>query len=236
MTFDADLAARTVGFTAAGDDGVLTWHAGAAFDATGHPDASRPGSAIRRTIRSRCRCSRARCAPSCCGRARRPCRCGLRSTSTASAGAAAAALPAEALRLLLEGLRSIDSQVGTALEDLASALGMLRAPDDRGFRAIVAPVALFSDPAGWLRQAGVLSTVSGGPLDVGKVTDLLEAVKPFVGLAGTPRGVWPIADGVQLAVTAAGAGPTVVARRSTPRRGWPGWPGIHRSPRASPRG
>ncbi len=112
MTLDADLAARTLGFTASGNEGVLTWHVGAAFDATGAPDASRSGSAIRRTTRSRCRCSRARCAPSCCGRARRPCHCGPRSTSTASAGAAAAALPAEALRILLEGLRSIDNQVG----------------------------------------------------------------------------------------------------------------------------
>ena len=208
VTFDADLAARTVGFTAAGGDGVLTWHAGAAFDATGHPtfeaglgDPAHDPLAL--SVQSG------------------PVRAELLRTGAAPvslwpaldvdglAGAAAAAIPAEALRLLLEGLRSIDSQVGTALEDLASALGMLRAPDDRGFRAIVAPVQLFSDPAGWLRQAGVLSTVGGGPLDVGKVTDLLEAVKPFVGLAGTPRGVWPIADGVQLAVTAAGAGPTV---------------------------
>ena len=37
VTFDADLAAQTVGFTASGNDGVLSWHAGAAFDAAGNP-------------------------------------------------------------------------------------------------------------------------------------------------------------------------------------------------------
>jgi hypothetical protein len=199
VIFDANLAARTVSFTASGGDGVLTWHAGAAFDADGHPtfEAGLGGAAgdpLALSVQSG------------------PLRAELTVLGApvslwptldvdGLAGAAAAAVPAEALRLLLEGLRSIDNQVGTALDDLAAALGMLRPPDDRGYRAIVAPVALFSDPAGWLREVT--------SLDVGKVTDLLEAAKPFVGLAGTPRGVWPIADGVEIAVTAASAGPTV---------------------------
>ena len=34
-------------------------------------------------------------------------------------------------------------------------------------------------------------------------------MKPFVGLAGTPRGVWPITDGVQLSVTTGSSGPTL---------------------------
>ena len=55
----------------------------------------------------------------------------------------------------------------------------------------------------------MLSAVAGGPFDAARVTDLLEAIKPFVGLAGTPRGAWPIADGVQIAVTTAAAGPTL---------------------------
>ena len=200
VTFDADLAARTIGFTASGADGVVAWHAGTAFDASGHAtlevglgDPVHDPLAL--SIQSgpvRAQLLRQGGGP-----------VSLWPTLDVDGlvGAAAAAVPAEALRLLLEGLRSIDNQVGTALDDLADALGMLRPPDDHGFRAIVAPVQLFTDPAGWLREVT--------SLDVGKVTDLLEAVKPFVGLAGTPRGTWPIADGVQIAVTPGGAGPTV---------------------------
>jgi hypothetical protein len=200
LTFDADLAARTLAATTSGSEGVITWSAHVALDAAGAPtfsvglgDPAHDPLAL--SVQSgpvRAQLLRHGGAP-----------VSLWPTLDVDGlvGAATAAIPAEALRLLLEGLRSIDNQVGTALEDLAGALGMLRPPDDRGFRAIAAPVALFSDPAGWLREVT--------SLDVAKVTDLLEAVKPFVGMAGTPRGTWPIADGVQIAVTAGGAGPTV---------------------------
>jgi hypothetical protein len=200
LTFDADLTAGTVGVTASGNEGVLTWHASAAFGAAGAPSftvglGDPAHDALALSVQSgpvRAQLLRSGAAP-----------VALWPTLDVDglAGAAAAAVPAEALRLLLEGLRSIDNQVGTALDDLADALGMLRAADENGFRAIVAPVQLFSDPAGWLRQVT--------SLDVAKVTDLLEAVKPFVGLAGTSRGAWPITDGVQIAVTAGSAGPTV---------------------------
>jgi hypothetical protein len=208
VTFDADLAAQTVGFTASGNDGVLSWHAGTAFDAAGDPTfeaglGDPDSDALALSVQS---------GPLSAQLLRRggpPVALWPAPDVDGLAGVAAAAVPAEALRVLLEGLRSIDNQVGSALEDLASALGMLRAPDARGFRAIAAPVALFSDPAAWLRQAGVLSAVAGGPFDAARVTDLLEAIKPFVGLTGTPRGVWPIADGVQIAVTTAAAGPTL---------------------------
>jgi large repetitive protein len=208
VTFDADLAAQTVGFTASGSDGVLSWHAGAAFDATGHPTfeaglGDPDSDALALSVQSGPLSAQLR------QRGGPPVALWPTPDVDGLARVAAVAVPAEALRVLLEGLRSIDNQVGSALEDLASALGMLRAPDARGFRPIAAPVALFSDPAAWLRQAGVLSAVSGGPFDAVRVTDLLEAIKPFVGLAGTPRGAWPIADGVQIAVTTAAAGPTL---------------------------
>ena len=122
---------------------------------------------------------------------------------------AAAAVPAEALRVVLEGLRTIQTGLGTTLDDLASALGMLAPADGTGHRAVLAPLRLFEDPAGWFTQGGVLSTVTGGPFDAERVIDLLEALKPFVGLDGTPRGAWPIADGLQVTATAAAAGATV---------------------------
>src|SRR6185437_9826026 len=64
---------------------------------------------------------------------------------------AAAAVPAEALRVLLEALRTVDTGVGAALDDLSDALGMLKAADANGVRAIAAPLGLFEDPVGWFR-------------------------------------------------------------------------------------
>jgi large repetitive protein len=118
-------------------------------------------------------------------------------------------VPAEAVRVVLEGLRTIDTGLGTALDDLASALGMLAPADSTGHRAVLAPLRLFDDPAGWFTRGDALSVVAGGPFDAERVIDLLEALKPFVGLDGTPRGVWPIADGLQVTATSTAAGATV---------------------------
>ena len=79
-------------------------------------------------------------------------------------------------------------------------------------RAYVAPVQLFEDPVGWFKR-GILSAIVGGPFDTTKIIDLLEALKPFVGLAGTPRGVWPVTAGVELSVTAGGDRADARARR-----------------------
>ena len=191
------------------------------------PARSRPGSAIRRTIRLRCRCSRARCARSCCARARRPCPlwpaldvdglAGGRGRGDPGGGAAAPARrPAQ------------HRQPGRARRwtTWPSALGMLRAPDDRGSGRSSRRCSCSSDPAGWLRQAGVLSTVGGGPLDAG------QGHRPARGGQAVRR-AWPgrhAASGRSPTACSSpspprGAGPTVVARRSTPRHGWPGWPG-----------
>jgi hypothetical protein len=121
----------------------------------------------------------------------------------------ASAVPAEALRLVLEGLRSVDLGVGTILDDLCAALGLLGPPDGSGHRAVRAPVALFDDPGAWFTRAGVLTTSDGGPLQLNSLVDLLEAVKPFVGLSGTPHGTWPIVAGIDVAVAASAAGPTI---------------------------
>ena len=183
LTVDADFAAKTLGFTASGS-GLISWSAGVSFDGTGHPsvhadlgDVSHDAFAV--TLQSG------------------PLRAALVRGGAADVQLwpapdvdglgrfAAAAVPAEALRVVLDGLRTIEAGLGTALDDLAGALGMLAAADEAGHRAIIAPVRLFDDPGGWF--AGVLA-VSGGPFDAERVIDLLEALKPFVGMDGTPRG------------------------------------------------
>jgi hypothetical protein len=120
-----------------------------------------------------------------------------------------AALPAEALRVLLVAARRIDDPLlRDALDALTSALGLLKPPDAQGVRAIAAPVRLLEDPAAWFRS-GVLDLSPGGALDADRIIDLLEAVKPFIGLAGTPRGTWPIVPGITLATTSGSDGPTI---------------------------
>jgi hypothetical protein len=205
LTVDADFAAKTLGFTASGS-GLITWSAGVSFDGAGHPslhaglgDASHDAFAVTalsgplrvQLVRAGAADVQLWPAPDVNGLGR----------------FAAAAVPAEALRVVLDGLRTIDAGVGTALDDLAAALGMLSAPDDTGHRAILAPVRLFDDPGGWF--AGALATTVGGPFDAERVIDLLEALKPFVGMAGTPRGTWPIADGLAVSAAAAASGPAV---------------------------
>ena len=207
LTVDGDFAAKTIGVTASGD-GLIAWSAGVSFDSAGHPsvqaglgDATRDAFAI--TAQSG------------------PPRAELIRPGAAAVELwpspdvdglgrfAVAAVPAEALRVVLEGLRTIQTGLGTALDDLASALGMLAPADGTGHRAVLAPLRLFDDPAGWFTQGGVLSAVTGEPFDAERVIDLLEALKPFVGLDGTPRGTWPIADGLQVTATSTAAGATV---------------------------
>lgn len=122
-------------------------------------------------------------------------------------GYAEAALPAEAVRLVLGAVRALDAPVGLAIDSLAAALGVLGPADGGGGRRpILAPVALFDDPGAWLRRH-VLA--GGGGLIVAGAVDLLEALKPFLRLTGTPRGHWPVVAGVDLTVTAGATGPTI---------------------------
>jgi len=65
---------------------------------------------------------------------------------------------------------------------------------------------LFGDPGGWFRHH-VLG--DGTTLDPDLVIDVLEAIKPFVGLADTQRGIWPIVPGVSLHAEASGGGALV---------------------------
>jgi hypothetical protein len=209
VTADVDLGARTVGATAMGQEGLLAWRAGVAFDGVGTPTVSLglgdpAADAFALSVESS------------------PLRAELVRPSGVPtvvlwpvpdldglARLALTAIPAEAIRVLLEGLRRIDTQLGLALESLADALGMLKAADAHGFRAMASPLGLFEDPGRWFRQAGVLSLVSGGPLDSEKITDLFESLKPFVGFAGSPRGQWPIVDGVTVLSASGGSGPTL---------------------------
>ncbi len=209
LTADIDVGARTVGFTATGSEGLLPWHVSCTFTPGGVPtfavglgDVATDAFALTAVSGPlRVRLDR--------GAGGAPVSLWPTVDVEGLGRLAAAAVPAEALRLVIEGLRHIQNDLGTALDDLCAAVGLLRPPDDAGHRAVIAPVRLFEDPAGWLKNAGVLAVVAGGPFDVERLIDLLEAIKPFVGQGGTPRGVLPVAPGLQVGVTTAPQGPSV---------------------------
>jgi large repetitive protein len=208
LAVDADMGARTIGITASGSEGILPWQVGTAVDAAGHVSVSaglgdQAHDPFALSIQSG------------------PMRAQLVRPGNLApiavfptpdidglVGLAAVAVPAEATRVLLEALRDVDTGVATALDTIADVVGPLGPPDSHGVRPYIAPVQLFTDPVGWFKD-GVLSATNGGSFDTTKVVDLLEAVKPFIGLDGTPRGVWPITDGVQVTVTAGATGPTL---------------------------
>jgi large repetitive protein len=208
LTAQGNLTARTIGFSAAGDDGLLHWNAGVSFDAAGHPTLS-AGIGDPKTdafaLEVQSGPARAQLLRPGGGN---PVALFPTPDIDGLAKLAAAAVPAEAVRLILEALRGISTGLGAALDALTDALGMLKPPDAQNHRAIACAVGLFEDPAAWFKQAGVLS-LGGGALDTTKVVDLLEALKPFIGLAGTPRGTWPVTQGVTVTVSPAADGPNV---------------------------
>ena len=114
-------------------------------------------------------------------------------------------LPAEATRLVLDAVRGLDPVVSAAVDALASGLGVLGPATAAGRRRIIAPLALFRDPGGWLRG----HVFGGSTLDPDRVIDLFESIKPFVGLVGSPRGHWGLVNGVALEVRASGGGATI---------------------------
>ncbi len=190
VSADADLAAGTVGFTAAAGDGLLAWSAGASFDSAGHPsftiglgDAATDPFAL--SVGS---------APHPYAELVRPGGrppIGLFPTLDVDglAQLALAAIPAEAVRVLLEGLRRIDDQLALVLDALADALGMLKAADERGIRAIATPIGLFERPrpAGSARPACSPSSRAGRSTPPRSST-CFESLKPFLGFVGSPRG------------------------------------------------
>ncbi|HTY73503.1 MAG TPA: DUF6603 domain-containing protein [Actinomycetes bacterium] len=205
LALHADAAVGAVTATATGTDGLLHWQADVALSPTAAPSvAVTVGDPAADALALRLGTSGAQL---------------LRAGASpvplwpdpdvdGLAQVAVSAVPAEALRVVLEGLRSIDNQLGGALDDLMAALGLLSAPDGDGWRRVRAPYLLFADPVRWMRGS-VLSLVDGGPYDTGRLVDLLEGLKPFVGLAGTPRGSWPVTDGVSVLVASGSLGPTV---------------------------
>ena len=109
------------------------------------------------------------------------------------------AVPAEALRLAMGALRDLDATARPVVDALLDALGML-GPEAAGTRPVVLPAALLTDPGAWLTHQTVLGGGAYG-LRADRVINLLDAIKPLLGVPGDP-GQWRLAAGVTVIAAA----------------------------------
>ena len=134
------------------------------------------------------------------------------------ARAVAASAPSLGGQVALELLRRADDAARPIVDAALDALGLLDGTVG-SIEARVRPVAgLLADPAGWLRSSGSLAA------EPGRIQGLFDALRPLLGIGGTPGTPLTLATGVTLAVGPAGAGARLSL--SVDPTGWAPPPGI----------
>ncbi|MDP9417449.1 MAG: hypothetical protein M3P48_06380, partial [Actinomycetota bacterium] len=112
----------------------------------------------------------------------------------------AAAAPSLAGQLAIELLRRGDPTIRPLVDAVLDALGLLSGTAGDAERTLRPLFGLVADPAGWLRSEASLATSAA------KIQQLLDALRPMAGLTGAAGDAWQLAEGVSLAVVAAGTG------------------------------
>ncbi len=120
----------------------------------------------------------------------------------------------------LELMRRADDTARPVIDAVLDALGLLNGTLGDVDRSIRPLAGLLADPAGWLRSSGSLAS------NPAKIQGLFDALRPLLGLTGTPGSPISFADGVSLTVTTDGPGarlaldvdPTVWTPTSTTAR------------------
>lgn len=112
----------------------------------------------------------------------------------------AQASPSLAAHVALELMRRADEEARPLIDAVLDALGMLAGAASDAERALRPLAGLLADPVSWLRSAGSLAS---NPL---KIQALFDALRPLMNLAGAAGSPLAIANGVSLAVSAAGSG------------------------------
>ena len=110
------------------------------------------------------------------------------------------AAPSLAAHVALELMRRADDAARPVIDAVLDALGMLAGIAGDEERALRPLAGLLADPAGWLRSEG---SVAASPL---KIQHLFDALRPLLGVAGSPGDPLALATGVSLAVSAEGTG------------------------------
>ena len=100
----------------------------------------------------------------------------------------------------LELMRRADNTARQVIDAVLDALGLLGGVAGDADRSIRPLAGLLADPAGWLRSADSLAASPA------KIQGLFDALRPLLGVAGTPGSPITFANGVGLSVTADGPG------------------------------
>lgn len=118
----------------------------------------------------------------------------------------ARAAPGLAAQAALEVMRRADASVRPTIDAALDALGLLAGAAGDAQRALRPLTGLLADPAGWLLRPESLAA------DPVRIQALLDALRPLMGLAGTPGEPLALASGVSLAVAAESAGARLALR------------------------
>ncbi|HSQ28716.1 MAG TPA: DUF6603 domain-containing protein [Gemmatimonadaceae bacterium] len=112
----------------------------------------------------------------------------------------ARAAPSLAAHVALELMRRADDSARPVIDAALDALGVLGGTVGDAYRPIRPLAGLLADPAGWLRSP---QSLGSGPA---KIQGLFDALRPLLGISGAPGTPIALANGVSLAVAAAGPG------------------------------
>ncbi len=100
----------------------------------------------------------------------------------------------------LELMRRADDTARPIIDAVLDALGLLAGTLGDADRSIRPLAGLLADPAGWLRSSGSLASSPA------KIQGLFDALRPLLGIVGTPGSPMVFANGVALSVAAEGPG------------------------------
>ncbi|WP_405218427.1 DUF6603 domain-containing protein [Agrococcus sp. Ld7] len=114
------------------------------------------------------------------------------------ARALAAAAPSLGGHVALESMRRLDDTVRPIIDAVLEALGLLGGTAAQQYRPLRPIAGLIADPAGWLRGP------NGPGANPARLRGLLDALRPLLGVTGSPGSSLALAPGVALSASTGG--------------------------------
>lgn len=112
--------------------------------------------------------------------------------------ALAAAAPSIGGHVALESMRRLDDTVRPIIDAALDAFGLLGGTPAQAYRPLRPLAGLIADPAGWLRGP------NGPGSNPARLRGLLDALRPLLGVAGSPGSPLALAPGVSLSASTGG--------------------------------
>lgn len=110
----------------------------------------------------------------------------------------AAAAPSLGGHVALELMRRLDESVRPIIDAALNAFGLLGGTAAQAYRPLRPIAGLLTDPAGWLRGPDSLAS------NPARIRELFDALRPLLGVAGSPGSPLTLAPGVILAASTGG--------------------------------